>query len=56
MCVFSNSICDPFVSNEMADRLLSPEADKRKELFLQFLDNQKFDLMLTFTAGTSELR
>ncbi|XP_037819947.1 carboxypeptidase D isoform X1 [Lucilia sericata] len=51
----NNSICDPVIGNELGERILSPEAEKRRDLLIQFLDNQRFDLMLTFTAGSSEL-
>lgn len=52
----SNSICDPVIGNELGERILSPESEKRRDLLIQFLDEQRFDLMLTFTAGNSELR
>uniref|UniRef100_A0A1B0AK14 Peptidase M14 domain-containing protein n=1 Tax=Glossina pallidipes TaxID=7398 RepID=A0A1B0AK14_GLOPL len=41
--------------HELGERLLSPESEKRRDLLLQFLDNERFDLMLTFIAGHSEL-
>uniref|UniRef100_A0A1B0ALR5 Peptidase M14 domain-containing protein n=1 Tax=Glossina palpalis gambiensis TaxID=67801 RepID=A0A1B0ALR5_9MUSC len=41
--------------DELGERLLSPESEKRRDLLLQFLDNERFDLMLTFIAGHSEL-
>ncbi|XP_004519199.1 carboxypeptidase D isoform X2 [Ceratitis capitata] len=51
----NNSLCDPEMGNELADRLLSPESEKKRDLLLQFLENERFDLVLTFTAGSSEL-
>ncbi|XP_017489571.1 PREDICTED: carboxypeptidase D isoform X1 [Rhagoletis zephyria] len=51
----NNSICDPELGNELADRMLSPESEKKRDLLLQFLESERFDLMLTFTAGSSEL-
>lgn len=49
-------MCTALLSNELADRLLSPEFDKRKDLFLNFLANEKFDLMLSFSSGSSDIR
>ncbi|XP_037900268.1 carboxypeptidase D isoform X2 [Glossina fuscipes] len=51
----NKSICDPVIRDELGERLLSPESEKRRDLLLQFLDNERFDLMLTFIAGHSEL-
>ncbi|XP_053952079.1 carboxypeptidase D isoform X2 [Anastrepha ludens] len=51
----NNSICDPELGNELADRILGPESEKKRDLLLQFFDSERFDLMLTFTAGSSEL-
>nr|XP_036215281.1 carboxypeptidase D isoform X2 [Bactrocera oleae] len=51
----NNSLCDPELGNELADRLLSPETEKKRDLLLQFLDSERFDLVLTFTAGNSDL-
>uniref|UniRef100_A0A1B0G947 Peptidase M14 domain-containing protein n=1 Tax=Glossina morsitans morsitans TaxID=37546 RepID=A0A1B0G947_GLOMM len=36
-------------------KFLQNASEKRRDLLLQFLDNERFDLMLTFTAGHSEL-
>ncbi|XP_034119415.1 carboxypeptidase D isoform X1 [Drosophila nasuta] len=60
MSIFSmynanNSVCDPVVSDELAERILSPETEASRDLLLQFLRNEHFDLMLTFSAGSSEL-
>lgn len=51
----SNTICDPVIGNELGERILSPESEKRRDLLLTFLENQRFDLMLTFSTGSSEL-
>ncbi|XP_037935345.1 carboxypeptidase D isoform X2 [Teleopsis dalmanni] len=51
----NNTICDPVIPNDLADRILSPESEKKRDLFLRFLENEKFDLMMTFTTGNSEL-
>ncbi|EDV92196.1 carboxypeptidase D isoform X2 [Drosophila grimshawi] len=51
----NNSICDPMMPDELAERLLSPETETTRDLLLQFLQNERFDLMLTFSAGSSDL-
>ncbi|KAH8289572.1 hypothetical protein KR054_007280 [Drosophila jambulina] len=51
----NSSICDPVLGDELAERILSPETDQAKDMFLQFLHSENFDLMLTFGAGSSEL-
>ncbi|XP_058980289.1 carboxypeptidase D-like isoform X2 [Musca domestica] len=51
----NNTICDPVIGNELGERILSPESEKRRDLLLTFLENQRFDLMLTFSTGSSEL-
>ncbi|EDX00791.1 carboxypeptidase D isoform X1 [Drosophila yakuba] len=51
----NTSICDPVLGDELAERLLGPETDQAKDVFLQFLRSERFDLMLTFGAGSSEL-
>ncbi|XP_067635881.1 carboxypeptidase D isoform X2 [Eurosta solidaginis] len=51
----NNSICDPQFGNELADRVLNPESEKKRDMLLKFLDCERFDLMLTFTAGSSKL-
>ncbi|XP_030378387.1 carboxypeptidase D isoform X2 [Scaptodrosophila lebanonensis] len=48
----NNSICDPVLPDELADRVLGPKSDQASDMLLNFL---KFDLMLTFSAGSSEL-
>lgn len=52
----NNHLCDPIAREEFADRLLSPENDKQKTLFLKMLETNRFDLVLTFSAGGSDLQ
>ncbi|XP_034490769.1 carboxypeptidase D isoform X2 [Drosophila innubila] len=52
---FNHSVCDPVMPDELAERILSPEAETSRDLLLQFLRSEHFDLMLTFSAGSSEL-
>ncbi|KAH8329837.1 hypothetical protein KR067_002917 [Drosophila pandora] len=52
---YNSSICDPVIGDELAERILSPETEQSKDMFLQFLRTERFDLMLTFGAGSSEL-
>ncbi|XP_017067490.1 carboxypeptidase D isoform X2 [Drosophila eugracilis] len=51
----NSSICDPVLGDELAERILNPETDQAKDMFLEFLRTERFDLMLTFGAGSSEL-
>ncbi|KAH8345094.1 hypothetical protein KR059_004901, partial [Drosophila kikkawai] len=51
----NSSVCDPVLGDELAERILSPETDQAKDMFLQFLHSENFDLMLTFGAGSSDL-
>ncbi|XP_017852349.1 carboxypeptidase D isoform X2 [Drosophila busckii] len=51
----NNSICDPVLPDELADRLLSPETESSRDLFLEFLRSERFDLMLTLSAGSSDV-
>lgn len=46
-----NKVCDPQVKEEFADRLLGPESDQRKSIFLNMLQTNRYDLVLTFSAG-----
>ncbi|KAH8419747.1 hypothetical protein KR009_002001, partial [Drosophila setifemur] len=52
---YNSSVCDPVMGDELAERILNPETDQAKDMFLQFLRTEHFDLMLTFGAGSSEL-
>ncbi|KAH8418923.1 hypothetical protein KR222_004849 [Zaprionus bogoriensis] len=51
----NNSVCDPVLPDELAERLLSPRSETSRDLLLQFLRSERFDLMLSFSAGSSEL-
>lgn len=52
----NQSICDPITTEEFADRLLSPETDKRKNVFLHMLESNRFDLAITFSAGGYDIQ
>lgn len=49
-------LCDPIVNDEFIDKILSPENDKTKNIFLNMLQTKQFDLILTFSAGGYELQ
>ncbi|EDW63034.2 carboxypeptidase D isoform X2 [Drosophila virilis] len=51
----NNSVCDPMLPDELAERILSPETEPARDVLLQFLRSERFDLLLTFSAGSSEL-
>lgn len=46
-----SNVCDPQVKEEFADRLLGPESDQKKSIFLNMLQTGRYDLVLTFSAG-----
>lgn len=48
--------CDPITREEFADRLLSPENNRKKSIFLKMLETNRFDLALTFSAGGFDLQ
>lgn len=51
------SVCDPTIREEFADRLLSPEkTPKKKSLFLNMLETNRFDMALTFSAGGYDIQ
>lgn len=52
----NQDVCDPMNREEFADRLLSPENDKKKSLFLKMLETYQFDLALTFSAGGFDIQ
>lgn len=54
--VQNQSVCDPITRDEFADRFLSPEQNKRKTLFLNMLETNRFHLALTFSASGSEIQ
>lgn len=47
----NTNICDPIKNEEFADRILSPESDRKKSIFSSMLESGSFDLVLTFSAG-----
>lgn len=49
-------ICDPITREEFADRVLSPENNRKKSIFLKMLETTRFDLALTFSAGGFDLQ
>lgn len=49
-------ICDPITREEFADRLLSPENNRKKSIFLKMLETNRFDLALTFSSGGFDLQ
>ncbi|XP_055857349.1 carboxypeptidase D [Episyrphus balteatus] len=55
--IFQNNktVCDPVIGHELAERILDPESEKRRDAFLQMLAREQFDLILSFTAGNYEL-
>ncbi len=48
---FSKNICDPKLKVELGDKLLDPESDEMRDLFLSLLDKNNFDIALTFSTG-----
>lgn len=53
---FSTSFCDPSVPDDLAEKILSPEYDRKKDLFMQFMKNEQFDLVLSFSSGGNDLK
>ncbi|XP_055374958.1 carboxypeptidase D isoform X3 [Condylostylus longicornis] len=49
------SICDPEVENELAASIVSPESQPQRNLLLKMLDNEGFDLILSFSSGGSNI-
>lgn len=47
----NEAVCDPHLSEELGDRLLSAESDKIKESFFKLFEKDEVSLALTFTAG-----
>lgn len=52
----NQSVCDPNVPNELADRILSPESERHKDVLLNFIHDNKFDMILTFSAGGTQVQ
>lgn len=51
----NNSVCDPVIKEELADRLLSAETDHQKDMLLRMLQDEQYDLALNFAAGGNEV-
>ncbi|XP_055923216.1 carboxypeptidase D [Eupeodes corollae] len=51
----NKTVCDPLVGNELAEKILDPKSDKRRDLFIEMIDREKFDLILSFSAGNYDL-
>lgn len=47
----NQTICDPIVRTELADHILSPETEHRKDVLLNYIHENQFDLALSFSAG-----
>lgn len=45
------SVCDPYMKEELGDRLISAESDDVKEAFFKLLSRDEVSLALTFTSG-----
>jgi hypothetical protein len=43
------------LTEELADKILSPESDNQKEMLIRMLQEEKFDMALTFTSGGSNI-
>lgn len=52
----NQTVCDPNVPNELADRILSPEAEHAKDILLNLIRDNKFDMILTFSAGGNDVQ
>lgn len=52
----NENVCDPTAREEFADRLLSPETNAKKSIFLKMLESEQFDLALTFSAGGFDIQ
>ncbi|KAL5275919.1 CPD family protein [Megaselia abdita] len=51
----NTSFCDPKKSEDLADKILSPEFDRKKDLFMQFMKKEQFDLVLSFSSGGNDM-
>lgn len=51
----NQSVCDPFVQEELADKLLSAETDHQKDMLLRMLQDEEYDLALNFAAGGNDV-
>lgn len=50
------NVCDPQVKEEFAERLLGPESDQKKSIFLNMLQTVQYDLVLSFSAGGYDIQ
>lgn len=53
--LFSDSICDPILKEELADKILSPESDNQKDMLIKMIQEGDYDLTLTFSSGGSDV-
>lgn len=52
---FSDSICDPLLKDELADKILNPESDNQKDMLIKMIQEGDYDLALTFSSGGSDI-
>lgn len=52
----NQTICDPIVKEELADRILGAENEHRKDIFLNQIREKQFDLILNFAAGGNDVQ
>ena len=48
-------MCDPILKDDLGDRILSPESEPGRDLLLKMLENESFDMILSFSAGGSDI-
>lgn len=48
---YSDTVCDISSNDELIDRILSPESDRSKDIYLKMIQDGDFDLVLSFAAG-----
>lgn len=51
----SKSICDPTLNEELATILTNPENSPLKELLFKMIQDEEYDLALSFTTGGSDV-
>lgn len=47
----NQSICDPTAHTELADHILGVESHQRKDILLNYIRTNRFDLILSFASG-----
>lgn len=52
---FDRDACDISSNDELIDKILSPEYDKIKDIYLKMIQDGDFDLVLSFAAGGSDV-